>query len=169
MTIEDIFNKLASHMIEGIMYHDEFANAYAFLGLYGFAKCHDYHHLEETKCYRNLQHYYSSNFHKLLSINDIPRPQIIPDNWSKYNTMEVDVSTKKNSVQSMMKKWIEWERETKQLYQQLRAELTALGEIAAGLYIDKLICEVSEELKHAEKSFIKMETIGYDIGTIVSW
>jgi len=41
MTIEEIFNKIASHMVEGIMIHDEMANAYDFLGLFGFAKLHD--------------------------------------------------------------------------------------------------------------------------------
>jgi hypothetical protein len=28
-------------MVEGIMIHDEMANAYDFLGLFGFAKLHD--------------------------------------------------------------------------------------------------------------------------------
>jgi len=49
MTVEEIFNKLASHMVEGIMYHDDMAKAYDFLGLSGFARCHDYHHICELK------------------------------------------------------------------------------------------------------------------------
>ena len=52
MTIEEIFNKIAAHMIEGIMYHDEFAKVYDFLGLWGYARCQDYHHLEEEQSYR---------------------------------------------------------------------------------------------------------------------
>ena len=54
MTVEEIFNKIASHMVEGIMYHDEFAKAYDFLGLYGYAKYHDFHHFEEELNYRAL-------------------------------------------------------------------------------------------------------------------
>ena len=46
MTNEEIFNKLASHMIEGIMIHDEMSRAYSFLGLEGFKLCHEYHFLE---------------------------------------------------------------------------------------------------------------------------
>ena len=58
MTIENIFNKLANHMIEGIMYHDEMAEAYNFLGLHGYAKCHDYHHFTEEKYYHELCYRY---------------------------------------------------------------------------------------------------------------
>jgi hypothetical protein len=68
MTVEEIFSKLASHMVEGIMIHDDMANAYDFLGLFGFAECHDYHHLEETKNYRCLSHYFSTHYHKLLKL-----------------------------------------------------------------------------------------------------
>jgi len=48
-------------------------------------------------------------------------------------------------------------------------ELFELGEIAAANKINCFICDVDEELKHAEKKFIKLETLGYDIGTIVNW
>jgi len=51
----------------------------------------------------------------------------------------------------------------------MRQELCALGEVAAALEIDCFIKEVDDELVHAEKKFIKLETIGYDIETIISW
>jgi hypothetical protein len=37
MTVEEIFNKTATHMVNGLMYHDELAEAFAFLGLYGYS------------------------------------------------------------------------------------------------------------------------------------
>jgi hypothetical protein len=48
-----------------------------------------------------------------------------------------------------MNKWIAWERSTKELYQVMRQELVSIGEIAASLYIDKCICDVTKELRHA--------------------
>jgi len=39
MTVEEIFNKIASHMLEGLKYHDEMAKLYDFLGLYGYSIC----------------------------------------------------------------------------------------------------------------------------------
>ena len=51
----------------------------------------------------------------------------------------------------------------------MRQELYQLGEVAAAIELDKYIKEVSEELKHAEKKLIKLETIGYDLITIIDW
>ena len=169
MTIEEIFNKLASHMVEGIMIHDEMANAYDFLGLYGFAKCHDYHHLSETCNYRNLAHYYSTHYHKLLRIDTQKRQTIIPDAWYKYSTTAGDSNTKRSAVKDMMHKWVEWETDTKKLYAEMRKELCDIGEVAAALKVDCFLNDVDDELVHAEKKLIKLETIGYDIGTIISW
>lgn len=167
MTIEEIFNQLASHMVEGIMYHDDMAKAYDFLALRGFARCHDYHHICETKSYRELSHYYSTHYHKLIQLNKLDQPQIVPESWYKYTTLDVDISTKRNAVKELMTKWVKWETETKNLYQAMRQELCSIGEVAAALYIDCLICDVDEELVWAQKKQIKLETLGYDIGAII--
>ena len=169
MTVEEIFSKLASHMVEGIMIHDDMANAYDFLGLCGFAKCHDYHHLEETKNYRCLSHYFSTHYHKLLKLEQLDQPKIIPETWHKYSTPDVDTNTKRNAVKDLMNKWVTWERDTKKLYQEMRQELCAIGEVAAALKVDCFICDVDEELVWAEKKWMKLETLGYDIGTILKW
>ena len=167
MTIEEIFNKLASHMVEGIMYHDDMAKAYDFLALRGFARCHDYHHICETKSYRKLSHYYSTHYHKLIQLNKLDQPQIVPESWYKYTTLDVDISTKRNAVKELMAKWVKWETETKNLYQAMRQELCSIGEVAAALYVDCLICDVDEELIWAQKKQMKLETLGYDIGAII--
>lgn len=167
MTIEEIFNQLASHMVEGIMYHDDMAKAYDFLALRGFARCHDYHHICETKNYRKLSHYYSTHYHKLIQLNKLDQPQIVPESWYKYTTLDVDISTKRNAVKELMAKWVKWETETKNLYQAMRQELCSIGEVAAALYVDCFICDVDEELVWAQKKQIKLETLGYDIGAII--
>lgn len=169
MTIQEIFNTLATHMIEGVMYHDEMAHAYDFLGLYGFAMCHNYHHIEETTSYIKLSTWYSKHEHKLLNLNQIPQPNLIPSNWYKYTTMAVDINTKREAVKTLMTKWVEWERTTKKLYQDMKQELCAINEVAAAQFVDCLITDVDEELIHAEKKFIQLETLGYDIITIIEW
>lgn len=169
MTVDEVFNKIASHMVEGMMIHDQMQQAYDFLGLYGFAKCHEYHYIEETKGYECLLHYYSTRYHRLIQIEDKPKPEIIPQTWYKYSTTAVDTNTKRQSTQTMMKKWVEWEQETKKLYQEMYSELCNLGEIAAACEIKCYICAVDEELKHAEKKLLKLETIDYNINSIVSW
>lgn len=169
MTIEEIFNKLASHMCEGVAMHDEMAKAYDFLGLWGLAKCHTYHMVEEKCGYRCLNHYYATHYFKLVQLADIPKPKLIPDTWYKYSTQAVDVGTKRGAVKDLMTKWVEWERKTKKFYQEMQQELTTLGELDAAMKIDCYIRDVSKELHNAEKQLIKLETISYDIGTIISW
>ena len=163
MTIEEIFNKIASHMKEGIAYHDEMAQAYYFLGLRGYAACQEYHFFEETYSYKCLSRYYAKHYYKLLVIENIEKPKIIPDTWYKYTTMAVDIGTKRNSIKDLMNKWVEWERSTKKLYQEMRQELDALNELAAAQFIDTLIADVSKELRHAERKLLMLDTIGYDI------
>jgi len=51
----------------------------------------------------------------------------------------------------------------------MRRELYSINEVAAALEIDCLICDVDEELTWAEKKWIKLETVGYDIQLIVEW
>jgi hypothetical protein len=40
--------------------------------------------------------------------------------------------------------------------------------VAAALEIECLICDVDEELVWAEKKWIKLETLGYDIGSVLT-
>lgn len=167
MTVEEIFSKITEHMIEGLMYHDAFANMFEFFGFEGFAREQDYHHIEETKNYRSLYRYYSSRFHKLIKIGEVGKPQIIPESWYKYNTSAVDTNTKRQGLKDILTKWVEWEKSTKKLYQDMRFELQNLGEGAAALRLDKCIKDVDKELVGAERRLLKFETINYDIQIIV--
>ena len=169
MTIEEIFNKLATHMHEGVMFHDELMQAYEFLGIWNLAKCHMKHSCEEKEGYHKLLHYYSTHYFKLLKEEEIVKPKLIPDVWYKYTTQAVDTGTKRTSIKELMVKWIEWERSTKKLYQEIRKELDSLNEIDAAIKIDKYINNVSKELSYAERQLLEFETIGYDIITIIDW
>ena len=162
MGTQDIFSQIASHMREGINVHECLAQAYDFVGLYGSAKCQYYHQLEELKGFQFLLNYYATHYHELLQIENIIHKEIIPDAWYKYTTMAVDGNTRKNSLKMLMTKWIEWEISTKKLYQEMRQQLYANGEVAAALFIDKYIEDVSEELSGAQKRLIELESIGYE-------
>lgn len=169
MTIEEIFNKLASHMREGVMFHDEMTRAHEFLGLWGLAKCHMHHAREEAEGYQSLVYYYSTHYFKLLQLEENNKQKLIPESWYKYTAQAVDIGTKRTEIKNLMNKWIEWERTTKSLYQGMRNELAAIGEIDAAIKIDEYICDVSKELSHAEKKLLRLETVGYDIVHIIEW
>ena len=167
MTIEEIFSKLAAHMIKGLMIHDQVGNAYGFLKLCGYQKCHEYHYYHESNNYKSLQNYYLSNYHKLIPEESIENPNIIPANWYKYSSTDVDPNTKRNAVKEMMKKWVDWEQSTKKDLELYYKELYDMGEVCAALMIADLLKDVDGELKCAQDKYINLETIGYDINTIV--
>lgn len=169
MTVDEIFNKLVTHMYEGVIIHQEMARAYDFLGLWGLSKCHIYHTFEEKQGYCLLTHYYTSHYFKLLQLEEISKSKIIPETWYKYTTKAVDGNTKRNAVKELMTKWAEWERDTKNFYQEMRQELTSINELAAAMKLDCYIRDVSKELHQVEKDLIEFESTGYDIGNIIKW
>lgn len=168
MSIEEIFTKLAIHMKEGIQFHDEATICYDFIGIRTFAKEQQKHYIEESQTYRSLLHYYSTHYHKLLKLAPVPEHQLIPESWYKYDTFQVDTPTKQKTIREITNKWIAWERATKQLYQEMYCEASAIKEIASEFYISKLIKDVTKELKEAEQLLIDLESIGYDMPTILT-
>ena len=168
MTVEEIYKELAEHMIKGLMSHDQLADYYDFLGLKGYRKCHEYHYLDESCNYRKLCRYYISHHNKLIEIGEVENPNIIPQNWYRYTRQDVDMNTKKAAVKTGLDAWVNWERETKKLYEQMYAELVALNEFASA---SKLLCFIKDvdcELKRAERYQLSKEAINYDLGYIIS-
>ena len=63
--------------------------------------------------------------------------------------------------------WIEWEKDTQKLYQELYTELIELGEIASANYVSECINDVTEELKEAECYYLNKKIRDYDIADIM--
>ena len=167
MTIDEIFGKIASHMIEGLMFHSQMAEYYEFLGLNGYSQCHEYHYLEETRAYHKIAISFIDCFNKLLPNVQAADPGLIPANWYKYSRMDVDMNTKRNAVKAGLEKWVAWERETKALYQKMYQEALNIGEIAAAKRIYHLIEDVTEELKSAEQYLLNKRAMDYDMVNII--
>lgn len=167
MTIEEIFSKLFTHMKGGISIHCAMSQCFDFLGLRGFSACHAYHYIEEAHAYMCLTHFYTLHYYKLSQEEETPKPTIIPDTWYKYTTAAVDTNTKRSSTKELMNKWVEWERDTKKLYEQMYSELIKINEICAALRIQECITDVSKELLWAEKKQLKLETLSYDMENIL--
>lgn len=168
MTVDEIFTELASHMIKGMMIHEQLANYYDFLGLEGYRMCHEYHFKHETCNYRKLCHYYITHYNKLISDERIEDPKVVPDSWYKYSRSDVDMATKKTSVKTGLTKWVTWESETKKLYEKAYKDLMELGEVAGALYIQEFVCDVDHELKKAKQYWLDKEAVSYDMEVIMS-
>lgn len=167
MTVEEVFTKISTHMLNGIMIHEQLANYYDFLGLCGYKKCHEYHFYSESISYRKICSYYISTYNKLISEQIPNTASIIPQSWYRHNRFDVDSNTKRNAIQSGLNKWVGWERETKTLYQSMYKELIDIGEVDAANMVSKLVDDVSSELKSAEQYLLNKELVGYNMSDIL--
>ena len=167
MTIEEIFSTLSAHMTEGIMMHQQMADVYAFLNLCGYKKCQEYHYYEESKNYRCLNNFYVEQYYKLIPQKEIHNPDIIPQSWYKYEKINVDANTKRTTIKDMMEKWVNWEKDTKKLFETCYKELYEQGEIYAAMKISTFLEDVGKELKGAQKKLLDLNSSGYDLSIIL--
>ena len=168
MTVEDIYSKISAHMIKGVMMHAQMSDYYNFLGLKGYSKCHEHHFFEEMCNLQKLHNYFLTHHNKLIPELSIQNPKVIPDSWYNYTRQEVGPSTKQMSVKNGLTMWVDWEKETKTLYQQMYKELMEIGEVASACIIKELICDVDKELKKAEGYLLDKETTEYNLGAIIN-
>lgn len=168
MTLEEIYSELNAHMIKGLMIHDQMSNYYCFLNLKGYAECHKYHYLSESQNYMEVNRYYLRHHNKLIKSKQIDDPKVIPNSWYAYERKDVDATTKRNAVKTGLEKWIDWEKDTKTLYQKMYVELMNMGEVADAQFLECFICDVDEELAGVESLYVKRKTTDFDISSIMS-
>lgn len=167
MTIEEIFSNISTHAAKGLLIHRHMSWLYGFLNLRGYQKCQEYHYYEENCNYMELHNFFITHYNKMIHENAIEESDIIPNNWYKYTKMEVDANNKRSAIKDLMKKWVEWEEETKVFLERNYKELYGLGEIDAAIKIAELITEVGNELAAARETQINLESMGYDIVYII--
>lgn len=164
---KEIFSDLLSHQIKGLMIHSQLADYYRFLGLDKYAECHESHYKQESKSWRKLAKYYTEHYGMLADEQAIENPAIIPSDWYGVKSENVDANTKRRAVERGLKKWIEWETETKKMYEQAFSELLSLNEGASAMRIKKYMCDVDNELAMAGRYLLNKQAVNYDIGYIV--
>lgn len=167
MTVSEVYSKIIQHMIKGLMLHGQLADYYWFLGLEGYARRHEYHYAVESESFRHISRYFICHHNELAPELPVENPNVIPENWRKYTRWDVDASTKMNGIKNGIEEWHEWEKSTKKLYESMYSELLSSGHIADAIEIKKLICDVTKELKSAEKHTLKSAAIDYSLDVII--
>lgn len=167
MPVEEVFSIISSHMAKGVKLHSQLSNAFSFLNLKGYAKCHEYHYYDEVRNYRELNNFYLENYNKLILEKSEEEYNAIPSNWYKHTREEVDINTKRTAIRDLFRIWVDWEKETRALLEKQYSELYNAGEICGALKIAEFIQDVSNELKIAYEKQIDLSNIGYDITLIV--
>lgn len=167
MSIDEIFSEISSHMIQGMMTHEQLMNCYEFLGLHGYAACHKYHYLSETNGYIHFCNYVINHFDKLIQNERVTDPEIIPATWLTAVREDMDPSTRKQAMIAALDEWIEWERGTVELYSNCYSDLIQNKKIAAAEFIKTYILDAEEELTFAKNEKLKKSAMDFDIVSII--
>lgn len=168
MTVEEIFSILSEHIVEGLMTHSQLSDYFGFLGLKGYQICHKYHYFEENNNYRKLCDYYLSHYDKIIMEKPFSNPNLIPNSWYQYTRFDVNEATRKTAIQTGFEKWVEWEKQTKDVYEKYYQDLLDLNEIAAAEELKLYIIDVSEELASANQKYLTLIANDFNISDIIT-
>lgn len=168
MSVVENFARMASHMVEGMMVHEQLMNAYLFIGLKGYAACHKYHYLEETKGYISLCEYSVEHFDRMITANIDPKnlPEIIPNSWKQNNKYNIDAKTRLQAVEAALEEWIDWEEKTKAFYESIFDE-TIKEDVAASELVKSYILDVEEEIVYAKNELLAKRAMEFDMPSIL--
>lgn len=167
MTKEELFRDMSAHMVKGVMIHSQLADYYRFLGLDKYAKHHENQFWDEMRSWRNLCKYYICHCNRLIEEKEIENPGVIPAAWYNATRQDVDTSTKRRAVESGLSTWVEWEQETKDLYEMAVNELSNMGECAAAVHVKSLLRRVDDELAEAQGYQLLKKAADYDINYLI--
>lgn len=163
MTALDIFNEISNRQIIGVMFHNDMADYFDFLGLNGFKRMHEYHYFKESAEMRGVHRYMLNHINKLPKIADNIDYKGIPSNWHNYNRLDVDENTRKSAVRDALMKYRDWESETLTFYEKKFKELSDIGCIAYTNKVMDLIKDVDEELKRITRMILKYKATDWDM------
>ena len=112
---------------------------------------------------RKLHHKYINLHQKLIPLRQVQFPQMIPRDWNKYTTDDVNDSVLPKFVKNAMEQYKQWEHETKELYEEQWQKCMNNGMGADAEYISKLIQDVTKELKEINRMCEQLNGTGYDV------
>lgn len=167
MTISEIYSKVSAHMVKGMMIHLKLSEYYSFLNLPKYSKFQYHRYLEESESYHKLSEYYMKNHCKLIEESHIDIPSVIPENWYKHTKQDLDANTVKQGVHDGLQMWVDWEKETKLLYENMYSELLDIGEISDTIILRELVSDVTNELALAIEYKMNKELTNYDMVLII--
>lgn len=168
MNVIEIFSELSTHMIQGMMVHESLMNSYRYLALPGYAKCHEYHYMEETVGHVRLLEFATNRYGALIPPGQPHDPEIIPADWYLLKSWAIPIMDQKpKAVASAINTWINWERKTLSLYEECYSELLSMNETDAANFVNKYINDVSSELVYAQNERLAKESMDYDIPSII--
>lgn len=163
----EVFNEVSNRMVRNIMKHEQMADYFDFLNLHGLKRWHEYQFFEESAELRGIHRYAINHCNRIIRDENIESVQAIPMSWYGYTRMQVDSSTRKNAVKDALEKWLDWEKESKELYERVFKQLTDNNKIAEADKINELILDVDKEIKLVTRKMLEYKAVDYDMEYIL--
>ena len=163
---EEVYIEIDEHMQKALALHEQLADYFCFLGLQGFKRKLEYQYMCEVAEKRKLHHKYTNIHHKIIQFKQAELPHIIPSDWRRYTTNDVNDNVLPRYVKSAMQTYKEWEEKTKQLYEDLWQECISYGMTADAEYISDLVSDVTKEIKKVNRMCEQLNGTGYEATSI---
>ena len=159
---KEIFEKIVSRQVTALMFHDNMADLYDFLGLVGFKRMHEYKYLSESIEMRGIKRYFINHHNMLLEEPHVTPEKVIPTDWIGHTRNDVNIQTRRQYVEKSVEDYCEWEKDTKCCLEECAKTLLDMGAIADFNKVQELIEDVDKELKKAERLYIKLCSVDFD-------
>ena len=166
---KDVFEEINSRQVKALMFHSEAADLFGFMGLEGFKHMHEYQYLAESAEHREIKSYFLKAHDKILPDDSGIKPvEVVPDDWLQYTRMDVTPSIRKQHTERVMNLYRNWEEETLKVYSMCAHYLMNWGEVTDFCRVKDLIKDVQWELFCLKDICLRLRSVEYDPGFIVS-
>lgn len=163
-TKKDIFMATLDRLTMGTSFHCQMADMNDFLGLRGYKRLHEYQYFMDSAEIRAIKRYFINHHNKiLLASENLAMPDIIPDDWLVHTRFEVSPDARKEAIKKNWELYHEWEKETKECYEEYYCMLMELGAVYDGKVMGELVKDSEKELKHLERDMLTLSAMDYDI------
>lgn len=164
--IEDMYKQIDERMCQALSFHEQLADYFCFLGLQGFKRMAEFQYMKECAERRKMHRRYIDMHNKVLPVEDYRKPMMIPKEWSKHTRHDIDDSVIPKYVKMALTEWYEWEKETKEIYEDVCEQFRSMGLVADEEFIKRLILDVEKECKKIMRMYENLNGTGYDVTQI---
>lgn len=166
--LEDVYLKVDERMCKALNFHEQLADYFCFLGLQGFKRMCEYQYMKECAEKRKVHKRYIDMHHKILPTVGCTGMNIIPKEWERHTTHDIDDSVIPKYTKTALKTYYDWEVETKEIYKELCNKLLQMGEHSDYEFLKELVLDVEKEIKKIMRLYENLNGTGYDVNAIQS-
>lgn len=163
----EILSKISERQVLALMFHEQMADYYDFLGLHGYKRMHEYHYLKESSEMRATHRYCINHCDHLIERIHVDNPKILPISWNGISRFQINPELKRKAIIEGFERYHKFTKENKEIYSGFFKELTTDGEIATANKVNELVKCYDCELKIIERKILDLEAIGYDMKQIM--